>query len=382
MLPTRSLEGIRVLDLSRLLPGPFASMILRDLGATVDKVEDPKGGDYLRTMPPHAPDGVNAVFHVLNRGKRSVVCDLKSDAGRETFLRLVEDYDVLIESFRPGVMDKLGVGYEVLRERNPGLVYCAITGYGQDGPDAHRAGHDLNYLARAGVLSFSGPPDGPPQVPGVQVADIGGGALYAVIGILAALHERDRSNDGRFVDISMCEGAASFALFGFACRSMGLARGQDMLMGGIAPYRTYTTKDGGAVALASLEPKFWIGFCTAVGRTPGLQALAPGAHQPALMAELEALFAARTTEEWRAFAAEHDCCIEVVPDAADVTQDPQHVARGLFEEREGVTHLRTPVAAMAEGLAPTQGQHTDAILEEAGLDADARAALRETGAIR
>lgn len=359
-------------------------MVLRDLGASVDKVEDPRGGDYIRNMPPQGPDGVNTVYSVLNRGKRSLVLDLKTEEGRGVFRSLIGHYDVLVESFRPGVLAKLGLGYESLRALNPKLIYCAITGYGQDGPDAHRAGHDLNYLARAGVLSFTGPVGGPPQVPGVQVADIGGGALYAVIGILAALSERTRSGEGRLVDISMCEGAATFAMFGFGGVSAQWKPppGGDVLMGGIAPYRTYLTKDGGVVALASLEPKFWIAFCTAIGRTPELQAMAPGPHQPALMAELEGIFAAQTTDAWKTFAAANDCCIEVVPHADEVFEDPQHVARGLFEERAGVTHMRTPVAPMAPGPAPTQGADTDAILEEAGIDATARAALRTAGAIR
>src|SRR5690606_18322213 len=202
----RSLEGIKVLDLSRLLPAPFCTMILRDLGAQVDKLEDTGLGDGARPTYPLTDDGMGAMFHWLNRGKRSIVLDLKSEAGRAAFLKLIPKYDVLVESNRTGVMDRLGLGYETLKQHNPGLIYCAITGYGQDGPLKDRAGHDLNYVSRGGVLGLTGPVGGPPQTPGVQVADIGGG-LFGAIGILAALQYRGRTGEGRFVDISMTEAA-------------------------------------------------------------------------------------------------------------------------------------------------------------------------------
>jgi len=373
---------VRVLDLSRLLPGPFATMILADLGARVDKVEDPRGGDYLRFMPPKGEDGVNPVFSMLNRGKRSVVLDLKQEEGREALKALVAKADVLVESFRPGVLARLGLGYETLRALNPRLIVCAITGYGQDGPLGDRAGHDLNYLARAGVMGFTGPADGPPQVPGVQIADIGGGALYAVIGILAALQERERTGEGRFVDISMCEGALTFAAFGIGLRAGGMTfpRGQDMLMGGIAPYGTYRTKDGKYVSLASLEAKFWNAFCQGVGIDTNMNALVPGPHQKDVRAQLDAIFAERTRDEWAAFAAEHDCCLEPILDAAELEADPQHEARGVFAA--GLGNPRTPIAPAVAGPAPTQGQQSEAILHEAGLTDEAIAALRATKATK
>jgi len=379
----KPLEGIRVLDLSRLLPGPFASMVLADLGASVDKLEDPKGGDYTRVMPPQH-EGMNTAFHLLNRGKRSLVLDLKKEEGRDAFRKLVPRYDVVLESFRPGVMARFGLGYEALKALHPGLVYCAITGYGQDGPLAQRAGHDLNYLARAGVLGFTGPKDAPPQVPGVQLADVGGGALYGVIGILAALQARATTGEGRFVDIAMCEGALSFGLFGFASRFGGLRfpRGEEILMGGIAPYRCYETSDGRHVSLASLEPKFWIAFCQGVGIQPDLQALAPGPHQARIGAELTKIFRSKTLAEWSAFADEVDCCLEPVLTPEEARSEPQHVARGVFVERAGLPHIRTPVAAPAEGPAPKQGADTNAILKDAGFDDEAIAALRDAGACR
>ena len=208
------LDGLVVLDLSRLLPGPFCSLLLADLGADVIKVEDTGIGDYVRWAQPayEGPDetAAGAIFMALNRGKRSVRVNLKHDQGREVLLRLVADADVLLESFRPGVMDRLGVGFERLRERNPALVYCAISGYGQDGPGRDRSGHDLNYLALNGVLGLTGERDGPPVQSAGQIADIGGGALTAAVGILAALRERDRSGEGQLVDCSMFDGSLTW----------------------------------------------------------------------------------------------------------------------------------------------------------------------------
>jgi alpha-methylacyl-CoA racemase len=258
--PPLPLEGVRVLDLTRLLPGPFASLVLADLGATVDKVEDPHGGDYLRHMPPAMGDA-NGAFQLLNRGKRSVVLDLKHAQGRAALLDAVASYDVLFEQFRPGVLDRLGLGHATLRARNPRLVVCALTGYGQSGPLAPRAGHDLNYLARAGILGATGPTAGPPQVPGFQLADVSGG-LWSVIGILAALARRERTGEGEVVDIAMCDATVLFAAtsFGGALAGHPGGRGDEILTGGIAPYCTYATQDGGAIALGSLEPKFWMAF--------------------------------------------------------------------------------------------------------------------------
>ncbi|MDQ3092436.1 MAG: CoA transferase, partial [Actinomycetota bacterium] len=208
------LEGVRVLDLSRLLPGGFCSLLLADFGADVVKVEDTAMGDYIRWAPPYhagADDSAKgALFLSLNRNKRSIRVDLKSEAGRDVLLRLVRDADVLLESFRPGVLDRLGVGWERLRQENPGLVYCPITGYGQDGPLRDRAGHDMNYLGLVGLLGLTGESDGPPVQAAGQIADLGGGALMAAFGILAALRHRDATGEGQMVDVSMADGALSW----------------------------------------------------------------------------------------------------------------------------------------------------------------------------
>lgn len=382
------LEGIKVLDLSRLLPGPLASLVLADLGARVDKVEDAQGGDYLRVMPPLVGD-TSSVFLALNRNKRSAVLDLKKPKGKEALLGLVRSYDVVLEQFRPGVLDRLGLSHARLLEENPRLVVCALTGYGQDGPLAHRAGHDLNYLARAGVLGFQGPDDRAPAVPGFQLADVSGG-LYAVIGIMGALMERERTGKGSVVDVAMIETAMPFAIAGFGLLFGGqaIARGAEALTGGIAPYQTYATKDGKAMSLAALEPKFWIAFCQGIGREVDMSDLVPGAHQTALKQKLREIFASKTRDEWVKFASERDCCLEPVLSPAEAKKDEHLAARGMFFQMDSpwgkIDQMRTPLTPRDREHAPPpkQGEHTEAILREAGFDDAAIAAMRADGAIR
>src|SRR5882672_7780578 len=260
MAPLGPLAGIRVLDLSRLLPGPFASLVLADLGAQVDKIEDPAGGDYLRVMPPMHGD-TSSMFLALNRNKRSACLDLKMASGRAALLKLAAHYDVLLEQFRPGVLERLGLGHPTLRETNPRLIVCALTGYGQDGPLAQRAGHDLNYLARAGVLGMNGPAGAPPQVPGFQLADIGGG-LWCVAGILAALYRRKAADaagavgEGALIDVSMLESSMAFAVSGFGHLFGGPlpARGDGPLTGGLAPNGTPSRASTTAASSRSSSP--------------------------------------------------------------------------------------------------------------------------------
>jgi crotonobetainyl-CoA:carnitine CoA-transferase CaiB-like acyl-CoA transferase len=380
------LAGVRVLDLTRLLPGPFATLILADLGARVDKIEDPGPGDYLRLGPPLVGD-TSAVFLALNRNKRSATLDLKKESGRAAMLRLVERADVLIEQFRPGVLERLGLGHATLRAANPRLVVCALTGYGQDGPLAARAGHDINYVARSGVLGMQGPPDSPPQVPAVQVSDMGS-ALWCVIGILAALSERARSGQGRVVDVSMTEASMGFAMAGFGALLGGQppARGGEPLTGGLAAYGTYATSDRKYVALGALEPKFWASFCAGAGIEVDHAALFPGPHQTPLAERLRAIFASRTRAEWEAFARDHDCCLEPVLEPGEVRADEQLRARGVFFEMDSpwgpIGQLRTPVTppGAAHAPPPRRGEHTTEILREAGIDDAIIAAMRAEGA--
>ncbi len=387
----RPLEGIRILDLTRLLPGPFATLVLADLGADVVKVEDPRAGDYLRWMPPLAGEQSGA-FHALNRNKRSIALDLRHPLGAAAFRRLARRADAVVESFRPGVLDRLGVGYEALRAENAGIVLCSISGYGQDGPYAQRAGHDLDYCAIAGVLALNGPPAAPAPL-GVQVADVAGGAWPAVAGILAALLRRRATGEGAHVDVSMTEGALAMLAMPLGiswARGTALARGRELLGGGAACYGVYRTKDGRFVALGALEPKFFAGFCAAVGR-PELAERQLEGDGAGPRAELDELFATRTRDEWTAFAAEHDVCLAPVLEGDEPREDPQLRARGAVVEvpspGEGraMRAVATPIRVRGEPAplraAPRLGEHTEAVLAEAGFTPGEIAALRSAGVL-
>ncbi len=394
-----ALEGVRVLDLSRLLPGGFCSLLLADHGADVLKVEDMGQGDYVRWAPPFvagaAPSARSVPFLALNRNKRSIRIDLKQDAGRELLLALVAQHDVVLESFRPGVLDRLGVGYETMRAVNPKLVYCAITGYGQDGPLRDRAGHDMNYLALAGLLGLSGEPGGPPVSAAGQIADVGGGALTAAFGILAALRAAERTGEGQVVDIAMTDGALSWLAMVAARYLAGgeePQRGELELAGGLACYRPYACADGGWVTLGALEAKFWSAWCRGAGREDllGAQYAAPGSPGHAAVAEV---FAQRTRAQWVAFAAEHECCLEPVLDLGEALAS-EHVAA-----REMIAGLHQPGAADPVRLlaspvkltrtpadhdrlpGPELGEHSLDVLRAAGYDEDAIARLVAAGVV-
>jgi crotonobetainyl-CoA:carnitine CoA-transferase CaiB-like acyl-CoA transferase len=391
-----ALSDIRVLDLSRLLPGGFCSLLLADFGADVLKVEDTGMGDYIRWSPPYH-EGVDdsaksALFLALNRGKRSIRLNLKEDAGREVLLRLVREHDVLLESFRPGVMERLGVGYERLREENPRLVYCAISGYGQDGPYTQRSGHDMNYLGLNGLLGLTGDVDGPPVQPGGQIADLGGGALMAAFGIMAALRERDRSGEGQLVDVSMFDGSLSWlALVAAKYLADGTVpkRGEPELAGGLICYRPYACRDGW-VTLGALEPKFWQAWCRGVGREDLVekQFERPGSEAHA---EVERIFLERTRDDWQAFASEHDCCLEPVLDLGEALDSELVRAREMVVQLDqpGATSpvsllgvpvklSRTPGAPAGPG--PALGEHTSEVLASLGYSDEEIATLLESGA--
>ncbi len=391
------LSDVRVLDLTRLLPGGFCSLLLADLGAEVLKVEDTGIGDYIRWWPPFYGGeeqqglGTGSAFYLaLNRGKRSIRLDLKSEGGREAFLRLVESHDVVLDGFRPGVLDRLGVGYERLREANPAVVFCAITGYGQDGPNRQRAGHDMNYLGLVGMLGLSGEKDGPPVSAAGQIADVNGG-LMAAVGVMAALNETRRSGEGQLVDVSMADGALSWLAMvagKYFCDGEVPRRGEGLLSGGVLCYIPYEAADGW-VTCGALEPKFWAAFCDGVGRPDLLEAQfrAPGSDA---WREVAAVFRSRSREEWRRFNDEHDCCIEPVLDL-DEALDSE-----LVREREMVVELHQPGLGAVRQLgvpvklsrtpgdptrpAPAFGEHTGAVLAEVGYSEDEIAALLDCGA--
>jgi alpha-methylacyl-CoA racemase len=380
----RPLEGNRVLDLSRLLPGPYLTLILADLGADVVKVEDPRLGDYMRAAPP-LRDGLGARFLAMNRDKRSLGLDLKAAAGREAFLRLAAGADVVLESFRPGVIDRLGVGFAALSARNPRLVLCSISGYGQDGPYRDRAGHDLNYIGLGGVLAMTGARGGPPVMPGVQIADIAGGALWGAVAILGALVGRTVTGKGAHLDISMTEGAMALLAAEQGNAAMGArpTRGTESLNGGLACYGVYRTRDGKHMTLGALEPKFWLAFNQAIGRTGDMGELAaPPAEQERIRGEVQTIVATRTRDEWVAFLADKDVLCEPMLEPEELRAHALHAARRMFFELDGVTLMRTPVGPpVARRRAPRLGQHSDEVLAENGFSAEEIAALRRAGAI-
>ena len=397
---SRPLEDVKILDLTRLLPGGFCTLLLADLGADVIKVEDTGQGDYVRWAPPyygseeHTPLGTrSAIYLALNRNKRSVRLDLKQEGGRQALIRLAESADVLVESFRPGVLDKLGVGFDVLRQANPALVYCPITGYGQDGPNRDRAGHDMNYLGLNGILGLTGEAGGPPIQSGAQIADLGGGGLMAAVGILAALQEARRSGQGQMVDISMTDGSLSWLVME-AARYFGSGevpeRGDIMLSGGIICYRPYEASDGW-VTCGALEPKFWQRFCKAVGREDLIekQFEKPGSDAHRQVAEV---FKTRTRAEWKTFNDEHDAMIEPILDLDEA------LTSELVREREMTVTYEQPLMgeikqlgfpiklsrtpASIERPAPALGEHTAEVLGDAGYSAEEIQALEGSGAAK
>jgi alpha-methylacyl-CoA racemase len=397
------LEGIKVLDLSRLLPGGFCSLLLADFGADVVKVEDTGMGDYIRFSPPYyegAHDSAkSALFLSLNRNKRSIRLDLKHERGREALLALVREHDVVLESFRPGVLDRLGVGYERMREESPGIVYCAITGYGQDGPRKGAAGHDMNYLGLIGLLGLTGEQGGEPVQAAGQIADLGGGALMAAFGIMAALRERDGapgkpgSGEGQVVDVSMADGALSWlAMVAGAYFADGAVprRGDLPLAGSLVCYRPYECADGW-VSLGALEPKFWQAWCQGVGR---VDLIAKQFERPGSAAhgEVVEIFKQRTREEWEAFAGEHDCCLEPVLELDEALDSELVRAREMVVEidQPGAEHpvrqLGVPVKLTrtpgdhARLPGPALGEHTEEVLLAAGYSEGEVAELLQAGA--
>ena len=344
----RPLTGIRILDLTRLLPGAYCTLLLADLGADVIKIEEPGTGDYMRWTPPLV-DGQSTLFDALNRGKRSVVLNLKAGSDVQKLLRMVDKSDVLVEGNRPGVMARLGLGWDVLHARNPRLVMCSITGYGQDGPFATRAGHDLNYMAIAGALGLNGARGGAPLPLPVQVADIGGGGLQPAARILAALVGMLRGGEGTWIDASMTDEAVRWLGMAFAQRASGerLARGDQRLTGRYPCYRVYECKDGRFYSVAALEPKFWTALCQALER-PDLVEM-HFSEEPATQSTMEDIFRSRTRDEWEQLLAPVDACCEPVLEIDEVRTHPQVAARGMLAK---------------QGRGPALGEHTDKVLRE------------------
>lgn len=391
----RPLADLKILDLSRLLPGPYLTRVLTDLGADVIKIESPDG-DPTRYLPPFLPDdaacpGMGAAFAALNFGKRSVVLDLKASLGIDVFMAMLQRADVVVESFRPGVMDRLGLSYAALAAANPGIILCSVSGYGQTGALAQTPGHDLNYVARAGVLSMFGPPGLPPVVPGVQLADVLGGSMSAAVGILAALLERHKTGRGQHLDVSMTRSAMALLTMEWARRSLGVRepRGAGILTGGLPCYRVYETADGRYMALAALEPKFFAAFCARAGcahlETDGL---ASGEAGAAVMVELEGLFRTRTQAAWVELMRGSDSCCEPVqtPEEAmlDGAIDAPLASFGSLQVLISDVGMRfaTDASASRPLSLPGLGEHSLAVARELGVDGALVAQAAAVGALR
>jgi alpha-methylacyl-CoA racemase len=363
------LDGIRVLDLTRLLPGPVATLHLADLGAEVIKIEDPQVGDYARTLG--TGEGADsAYFRMINRNKQGLRLDLKKPEGVEVFRRLASAADVIVESFRPGVMDKLGVGYAVIAALNPRIAYCSISGYGQDGPYKDLAGHDINYLGYAGVLDQIGCEGGDPAIPNFQIADLLGGALTAAMGILAAVIDAQRTGKGRYIDVSMTDSVLAhtyFTMLRLNDSGHSLPRGADLLSGGLPCYGAYRCADGKHMAVGALEGKFWKICCEVLGRPEWV-----GRQWDAgLRAEVAAVFATRPRDEWANRFAAVDCCVTPILTPEEALANEQIAARGMVLREDGLTQFAPPLklsdfAFTVRQPAPGAGQHNAAILAAAG----------------
>ncbi len=368
-------------------------MLMADLGADVIKVEDPRGGDYIRAWQPKI--GESSGYHtVLNRNKKSLTLNLKSPEGKAIFEKLVACADVVLEGFRPGVMKKLGLDFPSLERINPRLIYCAISGYGADGVFAHKAGHDINYLALSGVLSYSGKDR--PSVSGVQIADLGGGALMAAFSIMAALFARERMGRGQFLDISMADGSFSWNCmrFGkFAAGGQVPSPGDDMLNQGVACYNIYETSDGRYMSLGALEPQFWKAFCRVAGRPEWESApyFQPGAHQKELREAISRFFLQKSMAEWTEIFKDADCCCEPVLNLDEAMEsrllrdramvvDLVNASWGAYKQL-GIAPKFSLTPGVLHSHAPALGQHTTSILAELGYRSEQIEELKRSGTV-
>jgi alpha-methylacyl-CoA racemase len=377
------LAGIRILDLTRLLPGPVTTLHLADLGAEVIKIEDPQVGDYARTLGTGQGED-SAYFRMINRNKQGLRLDLKKPEGVEVFMRLAREADVIIESFRPGVMDKLGVGYAAIAAVNPKIAYCSISGYGQDGPYKDLAGHDINYLGYAGVLDQIGSAGGNPAIPNFQIADLLGGAMTAAMGILAAVIEAQRTGQGRYIDVSMTESVLAhtyFSMLRLNDAGQSAPRGTDLLSGGLPCYATYRCADGKHMAVGALEGKFWKTACEVLGHPDWLKRQ----WDASLRGELAELFATRPRDEWARLFAAVDCCITPILSPEEALANEQISARQMVLNVDGLTQFAPPLKMSGFEFsirqpAPKAGEHNAAILAAAGYSTDEIQRLESAGA--
>lgn len=389
------LKGVKVLDLSRYLPGPFCTQILADFGAEVIKVEDPKGGDLGRNIPPFV-GGESARFFTVNRNKKSVTLDLRKPEGKEIFKQMAAACDVVLDQFRPGVMERMGLGYEVLKGLNERLIYCALTGYGLTGPMKDAAGHDQNYLSIAGVTEQTGTYPGIPAMSAVQIADIAGGTLYAVIGILLALASREKTGKGQLVDVAMTDGSLSLLAYTIGEWS-GWGRlperGNDMLTGGYACYKVYQTKDDKFVTLGAIEGKFWEEFCQKVGRADYVKEQWNTKKQPEMIEDVKSIFREKTRDEWVEYFKDNDICFTPVLTMEEMVNHPHILAREMIYKLEnangsgkdivltGIPVKLSDTPGEVVLTFPKLGEHNEEIYSSLGYTPEEIGWMKEKGVI-
>lgn len=387
------LDGVRVLDFSRLLPFNYATLLLADMGAEVLKIEEPILGDYMRWAPPILKKE-NAVFLMLNRNKKSMKLNLKAEKGREIVRKLVEKYDVVFETFRPGVMEKLGLGYNNLKKINPKLIYCSTTGYGQDGPYVDKPGHDINYISIAGILGVTGRHTGAPVIPGIPIADMSSG-VFSALAIVSALLARERTGKGQYIDVSMTDTVLTFNVLHIGTHISGYSLGEEgtlSTLGESAYYNVYETKDREFLSFGNIEGKFWANFCKVIGREDliGKQFVSKK-EEKKVLSEVREIMRTKTRDEWLKLMEDQDICVTPVYSVGEVIQDPQLRHRKMFTEVEhpveGKTlHVAFPLKfsetpATIRMPAPLFGQHTNEVLKELGYNEEEIKSLEKEGVI-
>lgn len=369
--PRKPLAGVRVLDFSTLLPGPMATLILAEAGAEVIKLERPGTGEDMRAYPPMVTEDSGVNFALLNRGKRSLAVDLKDPAAVERVKALVRETDVVVEQFRPGVMGRLGLDYETLKALNPALVYCSITGFGQTGPKAGLAAHDLNYMSETGILNLGADSRGDPVLPPVLVADIGGGTMPAVISILLALREAEKTGEGAYLDVAMGDNLFAWGYWALGERAAGKGDptpGGELVTGGSPRYQVYRCADGRWLACAPLEPKFWANFCRVIALP---EALIDDAKDPgATMAAVAEIIAGKSSTDWLAAFDGVDACVTLVKTMSEAAADPHFRERGLFDGtmQAGATAMTPLPPPIAPIYRDPEGGHSFPVLGDANDD--------------